>query len=52
MNLIINLDKPQWILDDTGSKTLAELGLENEAELSFFHRPDYEAFVQNPQTKW
>lgn len=50
-NLIINLDKPEWILDDD-SKTLQELGLENEAELSLFNRPDYESFLRNPETKW
>lgn len=50
-NLIINLDHPDWILED-GSKTLLELGLENEAELSLFNRTDYEEFIQNPETKW
>ncbi|PWN37837.1 uncharacterized protein FA14DRAFT_166841 [Meira miltonrushii] len=50
-NLIINLDRPDWILED-GTKTLLELGLENEAELSLFNRADYEEFIQNPETKW
>lgn len=50
-NLIINLDKPEWILDNN-DKTLSEHGLENEAELSLFHRPDYDAFLQHPETKW
>lgn len=50
-NLIINLDHPDWILED-GTKTLVELGLENEAELSLFNRADYEDFIQNPETKW
>lgn len=25
---------------------------ENEAELSFFNREDYEAFLADPTTKW
>lgn len=50
-NLIINLDHPDWILTND-SQTLASLGLENEAELSLFHREDYEAFIQSPETKW
>lgn len=50
-NLIINLDHTDWILDD-GSKTLVEVGLQNEAELSLFHRPDYEEFIRNPELKW
>jgi hypothetical protein len=50
-NLIINLDHPDWILED-GGKTLQEVGLENEAELSFFHRQDYEDFIKDPETKW
>lgn len=52
-NLIINLDRPEWVLDgENKGKTLAELGLENEAELSFFHRTDYEEFLKDPTTKW
>lgn len=50
-NLIINLDHPEWVLE-AGEKTLFELGLENEAELSLFHRPDYEAFLKDPETRW
>ncbi|THV05026.1 hypothetical protein K435DRAFT_826539 [Dendrothele bispora CBS 962.96] len=50
-NLIINLDNDDWILDDD-SKTLAEVGFENETEVSFFNRELYEAFRQNPETSW
>lgn len=50
-NLIINLDHPEWILEE-GQKTLQEVGLENEAELSLFYRQDYEDFIKDPETKW
>jgi len=50
-NLIINLDHEDWILDDN-SVALTSCGLENESELSFFNRKDYEAFKLNPETKW
>ncbi|CAO1620635.1 unnamed protein product [Sympodiomycopsis kandeliae] len=53
-NLIINLDHPEWILDgaEQRQQTLASLGLENEAEVSFFNRQDYEDFLKDPTTKW
>jgi len=51
MNLIINLDHDEWILDDD-SVILSSIGLENEAELSFFNRELYEAFKIDPETKW
>lgn len=59
-NLIINLDHPEWVYDTApGGPTLAELGIgrwwpnaENETELSLFHREAYEAFLQNPATRW
>ncbi|RDB24195.1 hypothetical protein Hypma_008868 [Hypsizygus marmoreus] len=50
-NLIINLDHADWILDDD-SKTLAEVGFENETEVSFFNREMYEQFKLNPSTSW
>ncbi|CDO74859.1 hypothetical protein BN946_scf185004.g9 [Trametes cinnabarina] len=50
-NLIINLDHDEWIFDDD-SKTLAEMGLENESEVSFFNRKAYEEFKQHPDVKW
>lgn len=67
-NLIINLDHPEWVLEDQnlngllkgekeGEKTkenttLAEIGVENETELSFFNKEAYEAFLADPSTKW
>ncbi|KAI9632092.1 cytoplasm protein [Dioszegia hungarica] len=50
-NLIINLDKDEWILTDMG-KTLAEIGAKNETELSLFNRKEYEAFKANPEVMW
>ncbi|KAI0060830.1 hypothetical protein BV25DRAFT_902551 [Artomyces pyxidatus] len=50
-NLIINLDHDEWILDDD-AKTLAECGLENESEVSFFNREAYTKFQANPETRW
>ncbi|KAJ3511145.1 hypothetical protein NLJ89_g4267 [Agrocybe chaxingu] len=50
-NLIINLDHDEWILDDD-SKTLAQVDFENETEVSFFNRQDYEEFKLNPETSW
>ncbi|KAF9475313.1 cytoplasmic protein [Pholiota conissans] len=50
-NLIINLDHDDWMLDDD-SKTLAQVGCENETELSFFSRKDYDEFKLNPETSW
>lgn len=67
-NLIINLDHPEWVLEDGNLRgllkegggeekrkdntTLAEIGVENETELSFFNREAYEEFLRNPNTKW
>jgi hypothetical protein len=50
-NLIINLDHDDWMLDDDNT-VLQELSIENEAELSFFKREDYEAFKADPTEKW
>jgi len=47
-NLIINLDHDDWILDDD-SKILADIGFENETEVSFFNRALYDAFKTNPE---
>ncbi|SPO29420.1 related to Altered inheritance rate of mitochondria protein 29 [Ustilago trichophora] len=32
--------------------TLAEIGVENETELSFFNNEAYERFIADPSTKW
>jgi len=50
-NLIINLDHDELILDDD-TKTLAELGFENETEVSLFNRELYDEFKVNPKTSW
>ncbi|WWD22835.1 hypothetical protein CI109_107329 [Kwoniella shandongensis] len=49
-NLIINLNHDEWILDE--NKILAEVGAQNETELSFFNRESYEAFKLDPEVKW
>ncbi|EPQ31374.1 uncharacterized protein PFL1_00709 [Pseudozyma flocculosa PF-1] len=62
-NLIINLDHPEWLLTDDNvaamvpgksraTATLAELGIENEHELSLFNRDEYERFLANPEVRW
>ncbi|KAH7889815.1 hypothetical protein F5I97DRAFT_1847553 [Phlebopus sp. FC_14] len=50
-NLIINLDHEEWILDDD-SRLLADVGFENETEVSFFSRGAYEKFKVNPEIRW
>ncbi|KAF9021691.1 hypothetical protein BDZ89DRAFT_1071233 [Hymenopellis radicata] len=50
-NLIINLDHDDWIFDDD-SKILADVGFENETEVSFFNRDLYEQFKLHPETHW
>ncbi|GAA5865644.1 hypothetical protein JCM1840_003202 [Sporobolomyces johnsonii] len=50
-NLIINMENDEWILNDE-SATLQSIGIENEAELSFFNRELYEAFKLNPAQGW
>ncbi|CAD6569518.1 MAG: hypothetical protein CYPHOPRED_003407 [Cyphobasidiales sp. Tagirdzhanova-0007] len=51
-NLIINLDKDDWILDDPNATLLSDSPIENETEISFFHRELFEAFKSNPVQKW
>jgi hypothetical protein len=50
-NLIINLDHDEWILEDD-DKILADVGLENETEVSFFSRKAYKGFKLNPEVRW
>ncbi|KAL1730045.1 hypothetical protein EV714DRAFT_284407 [Schizophyllum commune] len=50
-NLIINLDHDEWILSDDNA-ILADLGFENETEVSFFNRGLYEEYKKHPETKW
>ncbi|RKP13044.1 hypothetical protein BJ684DRAFT_16519 [Piptocephalis cylindrospora] len=49
-NLIINLDHPEWVLQDDA--ILADLGFQNETEVSFFNGSDYDAYMANPENKW
>lgn len=52
MNLVINLDRDEdWILEDN-DRTLADYDIQNEYEISFFNRAEYEAYAKNPQVKW
>jgi len=50
-NLIINLDHDDWILEDD-NKILADVGLENETEVSFFSRKAYDDFKLSPEVRW
>ncbi|KAJ7489964.1 hypothetical protein B0H11DRAFT_2278256 [Mycena galericulata] len=50
-NLIINLDHDEWMLNDD-NQVLANLGFENETEVSFFNKELYEHFKANPKTSW
>lgn len=50
-NLIINLDHDDWIIDDD-TKILADLGFENETEVSLFNCELYNQFKLNPETRW
>ncbi|KAJ7172747.1 hypothetical protein C8R46DRAFT_948004, partial [Mycena filopes] len=50
-NLIINLDHDDWILEND-AQLLADVGFENETEVSFFNRELYLQFQKNPQTSW
>ncbi|KAH3684252.1 hypothetical protein WICPIJ_004772 [Wickerhamomyces pijperi] len=53
MNLVINFEKDdEWVLKLDDTKTLQELGVENETEISMFKWVDYEAFKANPEEKW
>ncbi|CAH7689502.1 hypothetical protein BY996DRAFT_4580307 [Phakopsora pachyrhizi] len=51
-NLIINLDHPEWILDNNNNIPLSKLSIEHESELSLFNRQDYESFLLDPQQTW
>lgn len=61
MQLVINLDHDDdWILicEDNSNvitgdtKSLYELGVENETEISLFNWADYKSFKQNPEEIW
>ncbi|KAJ3213819.1 hypothetical protein HDU67_002413 [Dinochytrium kinnereticum] len=49
-NLIINIEhEDKYLEDDT---TLADAGLENETEISFFNLAAYMEYKLHPETKW
>jgi len=51
-NLIINLEHDEdWIFKDD-KKTLGDLGIDNETEISFFNMEDYQRYKADPQLKW
>ncbi|KAK6204402.1 uncharacterized protein RJT21DRAFT_116817 [Scheffersomyces amazonensis] len=58
MNLVINFEEDEeWVLingvDKKGEdKSLWDLGVENETELSVFKWEDYVAYKANPEEKW
>ncbi|BGO91597.1 hypothetical protein NBRC10512_008044 [Rhodotorula toruloides] len=51
MDLIINHETDDDILEDD-SKILADVGIENETEVSFFNRVLYDEYKRNPQQAW
>ncbi|BGP24860.1 hypothetical protein Rt10032_c09g3809 [Rhodotorula toruloides] len=51
MDLIINHETDDDILEDD-SKILADVGVENETEISFFNRVLYDEYKRNPQQAW
>ncbi|BGO99847.1 Altered inheritance rate of mitochondria protein 29 [Rhodotorula toruloides] len=51
MDLIINHETDDDILEDD-SKILADVGIENETEISFFNRALYDEYKRNPQQAW
>ncbi|CAO3624295.1 unnamed protein product [Cunninghamella blakesleeana] len=52
MNLIINMEDDERLIYSDDSAALAWLGIENETELSFFNRDQYEEYKKNPEMKW
>ncbi|CAO3608975.1 unnamed protein product [Cunninghamella echinulata] len=52
MNLIINMEDDDRLIYNDDSAALAWLGVENETEISFFNRQQYEEYKKNPEMKW
>ncbi|ORX60248.1 hypothetical protein DM01DRAFT_1332403 [Hesseltinella vesiculosa] len=53
MNLIINMeDEDDRLIYSDESAILAWIGVENETEISFFNREQYEVYKKNPDMKW
>lgn len=51
-NLIINLDHDDELMLNDDEATLADLGIENETEISFFNGAAYRAYQKKPEVKW
>ncbi|KAI9302071.1 hypothetical protein BJ944DRAFT_167951 [Cunninghamella echinulata] len=52
MNLIINMEDDDRLIYNDDSAALAWAGVENETEISFFNRQQYEEYKKNPEMKW
>lgn len=48
-NLIINLDHDDELMLNDDEATLADLGIENETEISFFNGAAYRAYQKKPE---
>jgi hypothetical protein len=51
-NLVINLGGDDSLIMDDLTKTLGDYGVQNETELSYFGREEYEKYKLDPVTKW
>ncbi|KAI8869113.1 hypothetical protein GQ42DRAFT_163664 [Ramicandelaber brevisporus] len=52
VNLIINMENDEECIFNDDGKTLAELGVENETEISYFKLEDYIKYKEHPDNKW
>ncbi|KAI5959522.1 hypothetical protein KGF57_002047 [Candida theae] len=57
MNLVINFENDEeWVIfkkgDSIGDKSLWDLGIQNETEISIFNWDDYVEYKKNPEEKW
>lgn len=56
MNLVVNFENDEEFIIYSPtvkeSKTLCELGVENETEISVFRLEDYLGYKENPEEKW
>lgn len=56
MNLVVNFENDEEFIIYSPtvkeSKTLYELGVENETEISVFRLEDYLGYKENPEEKW
>ncbi|CAH6719399.1 altered inheritance rate of mitochondria protein 29 [[Candida] jaroonii] len=56
MNLVINFDNDDEFIilspNKDDNKSLWDMGIENETEISLFKLEDYLAYKENPEEKW